>query len=118
MELLVSTLQLFSNHQANYAVIEPQHYILGNFVLFYPCFRDASLKVLVLKTLEFVCTGVSDARTCDSLEIGAEMFSALAEALLKRVTIGGSDAPHSDDLYRYGSFGIFSNIRRKNILDL
>ena len=57
-ELLVTTLQLYSDHARNYEIIELRYNILSYYILSFPTFSDVSTNVLNLKTLEFVCKGL------------------------------------------------------------
>lgn len=83
MELLVSTLQMYSDHARNYDIIEGRHNILSYYLLAFPTFEDVSLKVLILKTLEYVLTGVAGTDAMRPLTVASEMFFALCKSLLK-----------------------------------
>ena len=57
--ILLLTLQLFSNHSANYPILESRSHLLATFLNHYPLLPTTETKTLTLKTLEFVCTGLS-----------------------------------------------------------
>ena len=83
MELLVTTLQMYSDHAKNYDIIEERHSILSYYLLAFPTFEDLSLKVLILKTLEYVLTGVAGTDAIKPLTVASEIFFALCKSLLK-----------------------------------
>ena len=83
MELLVTTLQMYSDHANNYDIIEERHSILSYYLLAFPTFDDVSLKVLILKTLEYVLTGVAGTDAIKPLTVSSEVFFALCKSLLK-----------------------------------
>ena len=83
MELLVTTLQMYSDHAKNYDIIEERHRILSYYLLAFPTFEDISLKVLILKTLEYVLTGVAGTDPMKPLTVASEIFFALCKSLLK-----------------------------------
>lgn len=83
MELLVTTLQMYSDHAKNYDIIEERHSILSYYLLAFPTFEDVSLKVLILKTLEYVLTGVAGTDAIKPLTVASEVFFALCKSLLK-----------------------------------
>mmetsp|Transcript_30241 Transcript_30241/g.46140 ORF Transcript_30241/g.46140 Transcript_30241/m.46140 type:complete len:3721 (-) Transcript_30241:46-11208(-) len=83
MELLVTTLQMYSDHAKNYDIIEERHSILSYYLLAFPTFEDLSLKVLILKTLEYVLTGVAGTDAIKPLTVATEIFFALCKSLLK-----------------------------------
>ena len=81
-ELLVTTLQLYSDHAKNYTIIEPRYNILTQYILAFPTFSDMSIKVMILKTLEYVCTGLSDSNSVKPLSVLSEIFFSLCKSLL------------------------------------
>jgi hypothetical protein len=83
MELLVTTLQMYSDHAKNYDIIEERHSILSYYLLAFPTFDDVGLKVLILKTLEYVLTGVAGTDAIKPLTVASEVFFALCKSLLK-----------------------------------
>ena len=85
------TLNLFSNNSANYASIEPKYGILELFLTAYPTFTDPSLKIFVLKTLEFVCTGISNVSPGPSLQVAMEVFVAANLTVLADAAEGSDD---------------------------
>jgi len=83
-ELLVTTLQLYSDHARNYEIIELRYNILSYYILSFPTFSDVSTKVLILKTLEFVCKGLVGCDSTTPLTVIAEIFFAICRRLLQR----------------------------------
>ena len=96
-QILILLLQLFSNHPSNYTLIEPAHNILSLFLTSYPYFKDDSLKMLVLKTLEFVCTGIGDSNPTPSLVVGVELFVAMCQSVLDEAGSGSDSDDDSDE---------------------
>ena len=86
MEVLVIILQLFSSHTTNYSMIEPQYNLLTQYLVHYPLFEDPNLKTLALKTLEFVCTGISDGTPAGSLDNITNTYTSMCQALLDALT--------------------------------
>lgn len=82
-ELLSATLQLFSDHPKNYEVLEGRQHILSIYLLALPCFDDEGLKTFILKTLEFVLTGVGVADEVTPVHATVEIFFALCHSLLR-----------------------------------
>jgi len=82
-ELLVTTLQLYSDHAKNFDLIESEYHTLSHYILAFPSFSDVSVKVLTLKTLEYVCTGLAVADSAVPLKVATEVFAAMSERLLK-----------------------------------
>ena len=83
-ELLVTTLQLYSDHAKNFSIVEPRYQILSHYILSFPTFADVSTKVLILKTLEYVCTGLVGSNSLLALSVAAQIFFALCRALMKK----------------------------------
>jgi hypothetical protein len=83
-ELLVTTLQLYSDHAKNFSIVEPRYQILSHYILSFPTFADVSTKVLILKTLEYVCTGLVGSNALLALSVAAQIFFALCRALMKK----------------------------------
>ena len=97
--LLGAALQLFADHPDNYGVLEDRQHILTYYVLAFPCFRDDDLKSLVLKTLEFVLTGVGMNDEVSPIRSCVEVFFALTESLLLEASeVGGRHGILSADL--------------------
>jgi hypothetical protein len=44
----------------NYDLFEERNHILTFYVLAFPTFKDENLKVLILKTIDFVVAGISN----------------------------------------------------------
>jgi len=83
-ELLVTTLQLYSDHSRNYSIVEPRYNILSHYILAFPTFKDVSMKVLILKTLEYVCTGLIGADVTLPLTLTSQIYFALCRILMKK----------------------------------
>ena len=81
--LLSATLQLFSDHPDNYDILEGRQHILSFYLLAFPCFDDDDLKNFILKTLEFVLTGVGVQDEVTPVHACVEIFFALCQALMK-----------------------------------
>jgi Beige/BEACH domain/PH domain associated with Beige/BEACH/WD domain, G-beta repeat len=81
-ELLDCTLQLYSSHPNNYDILERKYNVLSLFLIAYPTFDDEGFKVFVLKTLEFVLTGVANTDAVRPLHATVEVFFVLCTALL------------------------------------
>ncbi|KAL7542224.1 hypothetical protein ACHAXR_011601, partial [Thalassiosira sp. AJA248-18] len=82
-ELLVTTLQLYSDHAKNFDLIESEYHMLSHYILSFPTFSDVSVKVLTLKTLEYVCTGLAGANSVMPLKVLTEVFCSQCKFLLK-----------------------------------
>ena len=85
-ELLVTTLQLYSDHAKNFDLIESEYHMLSHYILAFPTFSDVSVKVFSLKTLEYVCTGLAGANTFMPLRLLTELFCSLCKHLLKEAS--------------------------------
>jgi len=81
-ELLIVALQLYSDNCNNFNIIEPKFNILSQYLLSFPTFKDVSLKILTLKTLEYVCTGIPNSDAVRPLTVACEVFTAMCTALL------------------------------------
>ena len=81
-ELLIMTLQHYSDHRKNYDIIEPNFNILSLYLLSYPTLSDEFSKSLVLKTLEYVCTGIPGSDSKIPLQIASEIFAVMCNILL------------------------------------
>ena len=82
-DLLLACLQLYSDHRLNFAVLEDNCYILTLYLLAFPTFKDENLKVLVLKTVEFVVTNVPGSEALLPFGVMSEVFFATCKTLLK-----------------------------------
>ena len=83
-ELLVTTLQLYSDHAKNFDLIESEYHMLSHYILAFPTFTDVSVKVLTLKTLEYVCTGLTaGANSLMPLRVVTEVFVSECKFLLR-----------------------------------
>lgn len=80
--LLSATLQLFSDHSDNFEILEDRQHALTYSILAFPCFCDSDLKNFILKTLEFVLTGVGVKDEVSPVNACVEVFFSLAEALV------------------------------------
>lgn len=90
-ELLVTTLQLYSDHAKNFDLIESEYHMLSHYILAFPTLSDVSVKVLTLKTLEYVCTGLAKANSVVPLRVATEIFMSLSKRLIKAAS-GGDDS--------------------------
>ena len=83
-DLLLACLQLYSDHPNNYTLLETHNHLLTYYLLAFPTFSDENLKVLVLKTVEFVVTGVTGSDIMKPLSVMVQVFSSICESLLLR----------------------------------
>lgn len=91
-ELLVTTLQLYSDHAKNFDLIESEYHMLSHYILAFPTFTDVSVKVLTLKTLEYVCTGLtSGANSLMPLRVVTEVFVSECKFLLRMASSAYDD---------------------------
>ena len=81
-DLLLACLNLYSEHVMNYDLVEEQSHILTFYILAFPTFTDENLKVLILKTIEFVVAGVSGSNAVKPIEVLSEVFMAICKPLL------------------------------------
>ncbi|KAL7513979.1 hypothetical protein ACHAXN_011851 [Cyclotella atomus] len=96
-ELLVTTLQLYSDHAKNFDLIESEYHMLSHYILAFPTLSDVSVKVLTLKTLEYVCTGLAKANSLVPLRVSAEVFMSLSKRLTKAASRGDDSQDNSQD---------------------
>lgn len=82
-DLLLSSLQLYSEHVRNYTLVEEQTHLLTLYILAFPTFEDENLKVLILKTVEFVVTGVTGSKALQPFSVLSEVFVAICKSLLE-----------------------------------
>jgi len=82
-ELLGITLQLFSDHPDNYDILEGRQHVLSYYLLAFPCYEDEDLKNTILKTLEFVLTGVGVGEEVTPVTSTVQIFFALCQILLQ-----------------------------------
>ena len=59
-QLLNAVLQVYSNHPAAYGALEPRLHGIGLFLAAFPAFENFELRLMVLKTLEYVSIGLAD----------------------------------------------------------
>lgn len=89
-DLLLACLNLYSEHSMNYDMVEGKTRLLTMYILAFPTFEDENLKVLTMKTLEFVVTGVSVSNAMQPFAALSDIFVAICRALLKgRGSAGG-----------------------------
>ena len=81
--LLGIALQMFSDHPDNYDSLEGRQHVLSYYLLAFPCYQDDDLKNFILKTLEFVLTGVGVADEVTPVNACVEIFFALCQTLLQ-----------------------------------
>jgi hypothetical protein len=82
-ELLVTTLQLYSDHAKNFDLIESEYHMLSHYIIAFTSFEDLNVKVLTLKTLEYVCTGLAGANALMPLKVVTEVFVSDCKFLLR-----------------------------------
>lgn len=82
-DLLLACLNLYSEHSMNFHLVEARTRILTLFILAFPTFKDENLKVLIMKTLEFVVTGLAGSHAMQPFSVLSEIFVAICGALLK-----------------------------------
>jgi hypothetical protein len=99
-ELLVTTLQLYSDHAKNFDLIESEYHTLSHYILAFPTFSDVSVKVFSLKTLEYVCTGLAGANTVMPLRLVTEVFTSLCKHLLSQAAVSDAEIAEEDDSKR------------------
>lgn len=82
-EILLSTMHLYSDHRLNYTIIEEKYEVLTLYLLSYTTFTCTDIKKLVLMTLEYACTGISEADCTKPLYTLAEIFFSLCKTLFR-----------------------------------
>ena len=82
-DLLLACLNLYSEHVMNYQLVEERCHILAFYILAFPTFTDENLKVLILKTIEFVVTGVAGSNAVQPCSVMSEVFVTICKTLLK-----------------------------------
>lgn len=81
-EILAMVLQLYSDHPKNFSVIESRYNVLSLFLLSFPTFSNTDVKVMILKNLEFVCSGIVESSVTKPLSVASEIFFSLCKTLL------------------------------------
>jgi hypothetical protein len=104
-DLLLACLNLYSEHMMNYDLVEETTHILTFFILALPTFKDENLKVLIMKTIEFVVTGVTGSNALQPFTVLSETFLAICKALLK----GGDDDTSDADKQQLLMDGLFAD---------
>ena len=82
-EILLSTIKLYSDHYLNYTIVEEKHDVLSLFLLSYTTFKSDQIKQLILRMLEYVCTGIEEADYSKPLYVVCEVFFCLCKTLLR-----------------------------------
>jgi len=82
-EILVSTLQIFSDHPQNFSIIEERYSVLSHYLIGFSSFQSDKVKTLIVKTLEYVCTALPKYNAENPLTIAAEVFSCLCKHLFE-----------------------------------
>ena len=82
-DLLLSALQLYSDHVKNYDVLEDHCHFLTLYILAFPTFEEENLKILILKTVEFVVTGVTGSEALQPFSVLNEVFIGICKNLLE-----------------------------------
>jgi len=83
MQLLNTLLQVYSNNPHNYALLEPRFMVLSLYLACLSSFLSPDLKLIVIKTLEYVCSGVANCAPVDALRAAAYTFRASCENFLE-----------------------------------
>ena len=95
VQLLVTPLQLYSDHARNFDLIESECHTLSHYFISFPCLNDISVKVLALKMLDYVCIGLaSGTNSAVPLRAATEVFGSSVRHLLRMA--GGAAADDSD----------------------
>eukprot|EP00934_Nitzschia_sp_Nitz4_P005324 Nitzschia sp. Nitz4//scaffold43_size134323//124879//134327//NITZ4_003322-RA/size134323-augustus-gene-0.228-mRNA-1//1//CDS//3329552017//5314//frame0 len=81
-DLLLACLNLYSEHPTNYDLLESKTGILTLYILSFPTFRDENLKVLVMKTIEYVVTGMTGTSAKQPFSVLSDVFVAICKTLL------------------------------------
>eukprot|EP00529_Nitzschia_sp_RCC80_P031903 CAMPEP_0113506282 /NCGR_PEP_ID=MMETSP0014_2-20120614/35819_1 /TAXON_ID=2857 /ORGANISM="Nitzschia sp." /LENGTH=870 /DNA_ID=CAMNT_0000401755 /DNA_START=36 /DNA_END=2645 /DNA_ORIENTATION=+ /assembly_acc=CAM_ASM_000159 len=102
-DLLLASLQLYSEHVRNYTLVEEQTNILTLYILAFPTFEDENLKVLILKTVEFVVTGVTGSKALQPFSVLSEVFVAICKSLLDE-GVKSNDDGHKNESILQGLF--------------
>jgi hypothetical protein len=103
-DLLLACLQLYSEHALNFGILEDRCHLLTFYVLAFPTLKDENLKVLILKTVEFVVTGVQGQKAMEPFGVLSEVFVGICKILLK----GGLDSS-SDEEKKLMMDGLFAD---------
>jgi hypothetical protein len=82
-DLLLSALQLYSEHFRNYALLEDQCSFLTLYILAFPTIEDENLKVLILKSVEFVVTGITGSKALQPFSVLSQVFVSICKSLLE-----------------------------------
>eukprot|EP00536_Pseudo-nitzschia_multiseries_P007880 jgi/Psemu1/196633/e_gw1.190.60.1 len=90
-DLLLSALQLYSEHVENYDLLEEHCHFLTLYILAFPTFEEENLKILILKTIEFVVTGVTGSKALQPFSVLSEVFVGICESLLEESLKKGAD---------------------------
>lgn len=99
----MSTLQIYSHHPRNYNIIEDKYHVLALYLLSFTSFADVSTKILILKTLEYVCTGLSDINPVIPTQITGEILLAMCKYHLRLSVDDKSIKRHEELLNRYST---------------
>jgi len=73
-QILINTLQILSDHPNNFSIMEKKHNVLSRYLLSFSTFKDDKFKILILKMLEFACTGLSDSNYDKPLHMASDFF--------------------------------------------
>lgn len=103
-DLLLACLNLYSEHSMNYDMLEARTRILTVYILAFPTFKDENLKVLIMKTIEFVVTGMTGSKAMQPFSILSEIFVAICKALLKGGSLNNGSTTEQEELMMEGLF--------------
>ncbi len=82
-EIIVCTMQIYSDHPSNFSVIEGKYNVLTKYLLAFPTFDKIEVKHAILRTLEYAVTGLPQADCWKPLSAACEMFFSLCKFILR-----------------------------------
>ena len=82
-EIIVCAMQIYSDHSSNFTIIEGTYNVLTKHLLAFSTFDTVVVKHAILRTLEYVCTGLSRADCWKPLSAASEIFFSLCKFVLR-----------------------------------
>ena len=82
-EIVECTMQIYSDHPANFLIIEGEYNVLSKYLLSFPTFDKDDVKGVTLRLLEYVATGLPDADSSKPLFIASELFFCICKSILR-----------------------------------
>jgi hypothetical protein len=82
-EIIESIMQLYSDHPTNFSIIEGEYDVLAKFLLGFSSFEKPEVKQVILRTLEFSCTGLINADCWKPLSVASEVFLSICKYILR-----------------------------------